>query len=74
MLLPQNEVMGHLLRLILLEVLSLQLVVLGISAYSGSLAAGVDSFIALLVFGKVDENLIFSREMKPLALVSQRKK
>jgi len=57
--LPQNEVMGHLLRLVLLEVLSLQLVVLGVSAYGGSLAAGVGSFIALLVFGKVDENLIF---------------
>lgn len=57
--LPQNEVMGHLLRLVLLEVLSLQLVVLGVSAHSGSLAAGVGSFIALLVFGKVDENLIF---------------
>lgn len=57
--LPQNEVMGHLLRLVLLEVLSLQLVVLGVSAYGGSLAAGVGSFIAILVFGKVDENLIF---------------
>lgn len=57
--LPQNEVMGHLLRLVLLEVLSLQLVVLGVSAYGESLAAGVGSFIALLVFGKVDENLIF---------------
>ena len=57
--LPQNEVMGHLLRLVLLEVLSLQPVVLGVSAYGGPLAAGVGSFITLLVFGKVDENLIF---------------
>lgn len=57
--LPQNEVMGHLLRLVLLEVLSLQPVVLGVGAYGGPLAAGVGSFITLLVFGKVDENLIF---------------
>lgn len=57
--LPQNEAIGHLLKLIFLEVLSLQLVVLRVSAYNGSLAAGVGSFIALLVFGKVDENLIF---------------
>lgn len=54
MALPQNEAVGH-----LLEALRPHPVVLRASTYGGTVAAGVGSHTALLVFGKADENLSF---------------
>ena len=69
--LPQNEATGF-AEISLLETLRLQPVILWVNADGGSLATGIGSFIGFLVFGKVDENLIFSREIKALVLDKQK--
>lgn len=46
-----------------LEVLRFHSVILWVNAYGGILATGVSSSIGFLIFGKVDENLIFQGEL-----------